>query len=327
MKKIIVMMILSLTLINGKAIAADVQKGTFEEWVNKLKSTAIVDKGISAEVVEEAFTGVYYNEKIVKLDRSQPESKKTFEQYLDQVVSKARIRQGIAFYKNNKEKLEEVAKEYGVPAEYITALLGVETNYGERFGSHSIINSLTTLSYDKRRSGFFTKELMIALKIVDDGHISIEDMKGSWAGAMGQSQFMPSSFVGYAVDYNNDGKKDIWGTKEDVFASAANYLHSYKFNHKQKWGRKVTLPKDFDADLLGLENKQGLQDWEELGVKNKNGLELPNSSIEGSIIAPDGVEGPAYLVYDNFRVFLRWNRSSHFATSVGILADAIREGQ
>ena len=324
-KTILIILLLVITSCSTAPKAVLKSNPSFDKWVDGLKLKAI-SQGISEETVNSAFADVYFNEKIVKIDRSQPEVKKTFEQYLDQVVSQRRIKQGQEFYAENIDDLSKVGKEYGVPPEFITALLGVETNYGSYFGNHSIINSLTTLSYDKRRSAFFTKELMIALKIIDDGHIALEDMQGSWAGAMGQSQFMPSSFVGYAVDYNNDGRKDIWGTKLDVFASASNYLHSYKFNPKEKWGREVKLPKDFNEKLLGLKVKKTVQQWEKMGVKNKNGLALPTSSLEGSVIAPDGLGGPAYLVYDNFRVFLRWNRSLHFATSVGILADSIRDG-
>lgn len=325
MKKILLMLIITISVINV-SVAQEQRQESFLEWVDILKNKAL-DEGVSANVIGKSFANVYLDEKIINFDRSQPEVKRTFEEYLKLVVNNTRIKQGQKFYLENIKSLNEVSEKYGVPAEYITALLGVETNYGERFGNHSIINSLTTLSYDVRRSKFFTKELMTALKIIDEGHVDLENMRGSWAGAMGQSQFMPSSFMSYAVDYNQDGKKDIWHSKTDVFASAANYLHNYKFNANQKWGRRVKLPKDFSEDLLGLDNKQSVQEWESLGVRNKNGLELPTSGMQGSIIAPDGITGPAYLVYDNFRVFLRWNRSYHFATSVGLLADAIRDGK
>ncbi|MCV6599725.1 MAG: lytic murein transglycosylase [Alphaproteobacteria bacterium] len=296
----------------------------FEQWLKQVKVEAI-SQGISKSTVQKAFEKVSFKERLISLDRNQPEVKKTMAVYLEQVVNPVRITQGQKFYLENRKKLKQVSEEYSVPEEFIVALLGLETNYGERFGNDYVIGALATLAYDKRRSEFFKKELFNALKILDDGHISIDNMKGSWAGAMGQNQFMPSSFIHYAVDYNKDGKKDIWKSKDDVFASTANYLKRAGFDKNQKWGRAVTLPENFDKELLGLGTKKTVQEWEVLGVRNKNGLELPTSNMQGSIIAPDGLEEQAYLIYNNFRVFMKWNRSYHFATSVGLLSDRIRE--
>lgn len=310
----------------GACSSSDMVKNNpdFAQWLNQTKKEAI-SQGVSKDIVNKAFKNVSFKEKLISLDRNQPEVRKTMAVYLKQVVNPTRITQGQKFYLENRQKLKQVAEEYSVPEEFIVALLGLETNYGERFGNDYVIGALATLAYDKRRSEFFKKELFNALKILDDGHISIENMKGSWAGAMGQNQFMPSSFIHYAVDYNKDGKKDIWTSKDDVFASTANYLKRAGFNKNQKWGRAVTLPNGFKEDMLGLDTKKTVQEWEALGVRNKNGLELPTSDMQGSIIAPDGLEEQAYLIYNNFRVFMKWNRSYHFATSVGLLSDRIRE--
>jgi len=318
MKKIVLLLLFVLM-----SCASTAEKNGFYGWLDGVKAEAR-DKGISRKVIRKAFKDVSYNEKVVNLDRNQPESKRTFENYLNVIANPIRIKKGQDFYKENWKELELVAKHYHIPAQYIVALLGVETNYGNNFGNYSVINSLATMAYDNRRSEFFRKELFYALEILDKKHITLENMKGSWAGAMGQNQFMPSSFLSYAVDYDKDGHKDIWDSKLDVFASTANYLASYGFNDKEKWGRKVILPKGFDSSLLGLDNKKSVNDWKKLGVKNKNRREMPDSNMQGSIIAPDGVSGPAYLVYDNFRVFMKWNRSLHFGVSVGLIANQIK---
>ncbi len=203
------------------------------------------------------------------------------------------------------------------------ALWGIETNYGEHSGSFPVIQSLVTLAYDERRGPYFRRELFDALRVLDAGHIPLERMKGSWAGAMGQCQFMPSSFRRFAVDAEGNHRIDIWDSVPDVLASTANYLASAGWKDDQTWGRPVRLPKNFDFSLAGLDTRLPLSRWQALGVRRSNGRALPRRNLEASLIAPEGPEGPAYLVYDNFRVLLAWNRSKSFAVAVGTLADRV----
>ena len=219
--------------------------------------------------------------------------------------------------------LHNVGRDYGIPPRMIVALWGVETDYGQHTGTFNVVAALATLAYDGRRSQYFRAELHDALKILQEGHIPWAKMKGSWAGAMGQCQFMPSSFLRYAVDYDGDGRKDIWSTSADVVASAANYLSQSGWQERQRWGRQAKLPRGFVKRDATLDIRKSLTQWRAIGVRRSNGQQLPQVSMLGSIVLPDGQHGPAYLVYDNFRVIMKWNRSQYFALSVGLLADAV----
>jgi membrane-bound lytic murein transglycosylase B len=190
-------------------------------------------------------------------------------------------------------------------------------------GSFSVVAALATLAYDGRRSTFFRKELLNALRILDQGHITPEAMVGSWAGAMGQSQFMPSSFLAYAVDWDGDGRRDIWGTRADVFASIANYLARSGWKGDAGWGAEVRLPSSFDARLAGLEVKKPIAFWQDVGVRQPDGRGFSGSSGEASLVLPGGSDGPALLVTENYRAILRWNNSVYFASAVGYLADSL----
>lgn len=296
-----------------------------DEWIAEFKKDA-QSKGISKEVVDRALEGFKPSERIIELDRKQPEGTMTFAQYQNRVISDARIQQGRRMYEQHKDLLEKTAKKYGVPAQYIVALWGIETSYGNNTGGFNVPHALATLAYDGRRSSFFRGELINALKIIDAGHINNNEMKGSWAGAMGQNQFMPSSFHAYAVDGNDDGKRDIWTSLPDVFASTANYLSKSGWKGDQRWGRRVALPKDFRQDKVGLNIQKNLAQWRALGVTLPNGQPIPtHDTIMASLVMPDGEGGPVYLVYNNYRVIMKWNKSTYFATSVGLLADKIAQ--
>ncbi len=298
----------------------------FETWVANFKQDA-KRQGISQETLDKAFVGVKPVKRIIELDRKQPEGTMTFAQYKKRVISDARIAQGQRMYREHKELLDATAKKYGVPAQYIVALWGVETSYGNNTGGFGVVTALSTLAHDGRRSSFFRKELINALKILDEGHISFENMKGSWAGAMGQNQFMPSSFHAFAVDGNDDGKRDIWTSLPDVFASTANYLSKSGWREDERWGRRVSVPKSIGKDKVSLKVKHDLATWKKLGLTLPGGGDLPVADgIQASLVAPDGLNGPTYLAYHNFGVVMKWNRSTYFATSVGILADAIKQG-
>ena len=228
-----------------KAVAEE-----FNTWLDTLKIEAR-SKGISQSTIESSLSGIKPIPRVIELDRKQPEFTLTFEEYLGRVVSDRRIRIGKAKLVEHKKLLAEISIKYGVQPRYIVALWGIETDFGRITGGFPVISSLATLAYDGRRSKFFRKELFLALKIVDKGHITAKDMLGSWAGAMGQNQFMPSSFHAYAVDYNRDGSKDIWKTLPDIFASIANYLSKSGWQGDQTWGRAVRLPDKFSSKLLG----------------------------------------------------------------------------
>ena len=226
-------------------------------------------------------------------------------------------------------------RKYGVPREYIVALWGIETNFGTNTGGYDVINALATLAWDGRRADFFKKEMFDALKIIDQGHITHANMKGSWAGAMGQNQFMPSSFHSFAVDGDGDGRKDIWTNKADVFASTANYLKTVGWKPSETWGREVKIPASLQAAIDAEQGKdlksrsvRSLQEWKDLGVTQMNGQPIPVAAgMRGTIIQPGGAGvGQAYLVYDNYRAFMHWNKSVYFATSVGLLANEIAKG-
>ncbi len=221
--------------------------------------------------------------------------------------------------------MDGIALRYGVQPRVLVALWGAETDFGRITGSFPVIDSLVTLTYDGRRSSFFRKELIHALQILDEGHISLEEMKGSWAGAMGLLQFMPSTFCRFAVDFNSDGRRDIWKSNHDAFASAANYLSQSGWNHEQTWGQEVFLPEEFDGTSIRFSRKRRLSEWKALGVRPLNGRNFPMKNFVSSIVQPDGATGQAFLVYPNYRVLLRWNRSHRFALSVGILSDLIGE--
>ena len=309
-------------LLMGGAMAQEEGAESFAEWRDGVRSEAL-DLGISMAIFDAAFADVEPIPRVIELDRSQPEVTLAFDQYVERVVPESRVAKGRTLLAEHRDLLEPIGRKYGVPPRFIVALWGIETNFGQYLGGFPVIASLATLAYDGRRSAYFRQELLHALRILQDGHITPEAMMGSWAGAMGQSQFMPSSFVNYAVDHDGDGRRDIWGTQGDVFASAANYLAQAGWRAGETWGRQVTLPAGFDHALTGLEVKKTLAEWQALGLRRANGSGLPQADISGSVVLPGGEGGPAYLVYNNYRTIMRWNRSFYFATSVGLLADGI----
>ena len=309
-------------LLAGGAMAQDDGAESFAEWREGVRSEAL-SLGISASIFDTAFSGIEPIPRVIELDRSQPEVTITFDQYLERVVPDSRVKQGRELLAKHRELLEPIGREYGVPPRFIVALWGIETSFGRFLGGFPVIGALATLAHDGRRSAYFREELLNALRILEDGHITPDAMVGSWAGAMGQSQFMPSSFVRYAVDRDGDGKRDIWGTHADVFASAANYLAQAGWQAGETWGRQVQLPAGFDQAQTGLDVKKSLAEWQAMGLRRANGADLPQAAMSGSVVLPGGEGGPAYLVYDNYRTIMRWNRSFYFATSVGLLADRI----
>ena len=294
----------------------------FNKFVNDISNEAI-QNGISNKVLSEYKKKVSFIPRVIELDRSQPEFKLSLKQYLKRVVTPLRIKKANKKYKENKKILNVVAKHYGVQSRFIVALWGIETDFGRLTGGFSVVSALTSLAFDGRRHDYFKKELLNALKIINDGHISMNKMTGSWAGAMGQCQFMPSSFINYAKDWNMDGAKNIWTSKPDVFASAANYLKRVGWSNKITWGRKVyigNINKKFNSKKFYF-----LKEWNKKGVLNENKEKLPQVNVKARLIIPDKYGKYGYLVYSNFESLLNWNRSNYFAIAVGKLSDSINE--
>ncbi|NBQ34270.1 MAG: lytic murein transglycosylase [Gammaproteobacteria bacterium] len=256
----------------------------------------------------------------MRFDRTQAEFTQTFWNYLDKRVSRNRIDEGRKQLSLNRKSLNKISKKYGVPAHVIVAFWGLESNYGSNTGSFRLADALSTLSSDQRRSEFFQGELLNFMRLVDKGYLN-HDTKGSWAGAMGGVQFMPSNVLNYAVDSNGDGKIDLWNTQEDIFESAANFLKILGWKRGFKWGREVQLSSGFDFSITGLKTKKTLTEWSTLGVKSADGSALPQANITASVILPGGHRGPAFLIYDNFNVIMKWNRSILYAIAVGHLSD------
>jgi membrane-bound lytic murein transglycosylase B len=307
----------------GEAIAATDQP--FDAWLQDLRKDALA-AGISKATLDEATRGLEPIPRVIELDRAQPEGRFTYVGYRDRVLAEARISQGRRLLKEHRVLLERVAADYGVQPRFIVALWGVETSYGQFTGGHSVVAALATLAHEGRRADFFRSELINALKILDQGHIGAAEMRGSWAGAMGQSQFMPSSFLRFAVDYDKDGRRDIWGSLPDVFASIANYLAKSGWNDRYTWGRPVRLASYDGGGAAGLEEVRPLPEWQSLGIRRDNGRDLPLVPLDASLVQTDDGQGPAYLVYKNFRVLMIWNRSTYFALTVGQLSDLISQG-
>ena len=301
-------------------------KENIDTWLQELRVEAL-GKGIRKDTFEKAFKGFKPIARIIELDRRQPEFTLTFSKYLSKVIPNSRVKRGKEKYLENKKLLDKIAKKYGVQPRFIMAFWGVETSFGRHFGGFSVVHSLATLAFDGRRSKFFRGELFRALRILNQGHISHDQMKGSWAGAMGNFQFMPSSFENFAVDYDGDGKRDIWNNKGDAFASAANYLSKSGWKSDQTWGRAIKLPENFDRSLVTKKEKKPNKEWQKLGVRRIDGGDLPQRNLQASIVIAmnkkTGELGQAFIVYSNYNVTLKWNRSTFFAIAVGLLADRI----
>ncbi len=304
---------------------ADAEQKPFAEWLVDLRAEAS-NKGIREEILSSALDNIKPVPRVIELDRKQPEFTLTFRQYMDRVVPNSRVQKGRKKLAENRALLEEVGKRFGVQPRFIVAFWGIETDFGRVTGGFKLIPALATLAHDGRRSKYFRKELLNALKILNADHIKAKDMVGSWAGAMGQCQFMPSSFLNFAIDYNGDGRKDIWSTREDVFGSAANYLSRSGWKRGWTWGREIRLPKGFKLELSGLNIRKPLSRWRALGISRMDGISLPDIEVEASVVLPAGYNGPAFLVYRNFRTILTWNRSILYAIAIGHLADRLAGG-
>jgi len=295
----------------------------FQRWVKSFRSQALT-KGISARTFDRAFRGVRLNERVVKLDRKQAEFSRQIWDYLDTATSPKRVSNGQANFNTQSRILKKIERKYKVDAEVIVSIWGLESSYGQRMGDINIIEALATLAYDGRREKFGRQQLMEALRIIQRGDITPNKMMGSWAGAMGHTQFIPTSYQAYAQDFTGDGKRDVWDTSNpsDALASTANYLAKFGWKQGQPWGIEVKLPAGFNYGNASLKVKATPARWTQLGVRTINGGKIPNHG-EGSVFLPAGADGPAFVVFKNFFVIKRYNNANSYAMAVGHLADRI----
>jgi membrane-bound lytic murein transglycosylase B len=305
----------------------------FDVWLGELRAEALA-RGVRAEVLDRALADVGPIEQVLERDRTQPEFTLSLDDYLRRRLSASTVRTARRMFDRHRSTLRRVSAAYKVQSRYLVALWGLESNFGRFSGVRPMIPTLATLAYDARRPDLFRRELLSALEIVNRGHIELERMKGSWAGAMGQPQFMPSSYLEYAVDFDGDGRRDIWAAPADVFASIANYLARHEWNARRAWGREVSIPQSAAAaiDEVGLRETgcraeramsppAPLATWSERGVRAKNGGRLPAADVAASLVRLDG---RAFLVYVNYEALLAYNCSHHYAMSVAMLADRLQ---
>lgn len=281
------------------------------------------EQGLPESIVDGALGSVTFQSRVVELDRAQPEFTRTFASYLDRRVSDWKVAQGRLMLLRYAPLLQRLSERYGVPGRYLIAFWGMETNFGSYLGTMPTLDVLATLACDERRSELFTRELFHALRLIASGALEPESAQGSWAGAFGHMQFMPSSIAAHAVDGDGDGRIDLAGSVDDAFASAARYLADLGWQRGQRWGRRVRLADDFPYRLSGAGTALPVSEWQRHGVRRLDGGELPAAEMEASLRVPMGHRGPAFLVYDNFDAIMSWNRSESYALAVGHLADRL----
>ncbi|MCC2607383.1 lytic murein transglycosylase [Planctobacterium marinum] len=322
--------LLALSLLVQPTVFAQNSDGkvSFEQYISDFKVEAM-ERGFSRSFLDASFDDIQFYQRAVSSDKNQPEFKQTLDTYLPKRLPAWKVNKAIELHQTHAELLAQVSEKYGVQSRFIVALWGVESNFGKLTGGYPVLSALATLAYEGRREALFRKQLYAALTILHEGHIQKADFKGSWAGAMGQSQFMPTSFLNYAQDFDGDGKKDIWNNTQDVFASIANFLATEGWDNTSTWGRQVKLPAGFNYKLTGLkrDKMKPLREWQTLGVRRMDGRDLPERELMASLIMPDDEKGRIYLVYENFHTLMGWNRSTYFGASVGHLADRIKLGR
>ena len=293
----------------------------WNQWLAEVRREALAE-GIRPAVFDSAFAGVHEpSRKVKSLSRSQPEHRLTFAKYRSSRVDSYRVVIGRKEFERNHALLEKIGNEYGVDPCFIVSFCGLESSYGSYMGNFPVVPSLATLAYESSRPDFFRKELFLALHILNDGHVSLAHFKGEWAGASGQPQFLPSSWVKYAVDYDGDGRKNIWESKPDVFASIANYMKKNGWKTGEPWAVYVKLPSHFDMKLEGKTTIKPVSEWNAMGVRTEDGKPLPFENLQASIVKPLG--GPVFLAYPNYKMILHYNNSIYYAGAIGYLADKV----
>lgn len=323
MKTVLTISVAWLILFLGSDRAMAQETG-FEAWLQEFRAEAEV-AGIRRDVLDLALSDVSVNQRVYDLNDNQPEFSRSIWDYLDTAVSVSRVENGRTKISQHDRLLSLVEQSYGVDAEIIVAIWGMESAYGEILGNHDVFSALATLAFQGRRTGYGRSQLIGALKILQNGFADRGDMKGSWAGAMGHTQFIPTTYLAYAIDHNLDGKRDIWSNLGDVFASTANYLSASGYRQNERWGIEVRLPSNFDYALAGTAEKLPLAEWASRGVTSMRGelMEQFDPNLRGRIIVPAGAKGPAFLVFKNFEAILDYNRSTAYALAVGLLANEL----
>jgi lytic murein transglycosylase len=296
----------------------------FARWVAGFRASALA-AGIDEATLRIAFDDVRYLPRVVELDRAQPEFTRTAWEYLDSAVSPQRVAQGQDKLLQLRSQTDAAAARYGVPPAIVIAIWGIESNYGSNYGDIPTIDALATLGFEGRREDWARGQLLAALKILKSGDITRTQMIGSWAGAMGQTQFLPSVFLSYAVDADGDGRRDIWGSMADVVASTANFLARSGWRAGEPWGTEVQLPPGFDPGRADTAVRQSSTQWAAEGVRAIGGATLPELA-DATVLLPAGARGPAFLVGTNFRAILRYNNSASYALAVGLLAQRLSDG-
>jgi membrane-bound lytic murein transglycosylase B len=309
-------------LLAGLARPAGAATQTFAAFLDGVRAEAR-RQGVSQATLNRALANLNPNQRVLELDRRQPEFTQTWAQYRDARLSQTRIDAGRRAFADNRATLDAVQARFRVPARIVVAIWGLETNYGGFTGTFNVIESLATLAWDGRRAAYFRAELLAALKILDAGHVAPDRMRGSWAGAMGHPQFMPSNFDRLAVDMDGDGRRDIWENKADALGSIANYLARSGWRDEELWGREVVLPPGFNPEDARRENTRPLRDWVRMGVRRPDGTALPALDLESAILLPGGAGGQAFVIYPNFNVIRRYNPSNFYALVVGMLSDRV----
>lgn len=295
----------------------------FTQCVDRLQQKADA-AGFSPHIVNDIIPTLAPIKRVIALDKRQPEFSQSFADYIKLRVTPYHIQTGRKKLAKHKDLLTKLSQQYGIPAQYLVAFWGLETNFGKNKGKMSVLNALATLACDERRSEYFTSELFDLFHLLDEKVISENQLQGSWAGAMGHMQFMPSALRKYAIDGDNDGKIDVWQSEVDALTSAANYLNRIGWLQKERWGRQVKLPEDFAFDKVEFDNFYPLVNFKNLGVKNADGKALSDYKISAELVLPAGAKGPAFLVYPNFNVIMKWNLSENYALSVGLLANRLQ---
>ena len=319
-------LLFGLTLADIEPAAANTGDMGLERCLGDIAGQA-VSRGVPQTAVDQALASIRPLPRVLELENRQPEFTLSFGRYLERLVTEERIEQGRVMLSRHGPLLQQISARYSVQSRFLVAFWALETNFGQNLGSFRTLDALATLACQGRRKDFFSTQLVEALQIVGRGEIAADAMVGSWAGALGHVQFIPSTYQAYAVDHDGDGRRDLWGSLPDAFASAANYLSQLGWNDEQTWGREVRLPANFDWRLVSIETKpeteKSLSEWTRLGVTRADGSPLPRVDIEGAVIAPAGHRGPAFLVYRNYHRILDWNRSILYAVAVGHLSDRL----
>ncbi len=290
---------------------------SFTEWRDAFRSEAL-QAGIPATVFDRAFAGVTPDPSIITADRSQPEFTRPVWQYLEGALSRQRVEGGRRLLSQHQATLDDIEARYGVDRNTLVAIWGLESSFGQIMGDKGVIRSLATLAHEGRRPGFAKSQLLAALEILDRGDVSADQLRGSWAGAMGQTQFIPTTYNTHAVDFDGDGRRDIWNSSADALASAAHYLQASGWKAGQPWGFETGLPEGFDYALADSSIRKPLHEWRRLGL---NGLPSNMDEASARLLLPAGYRGPAFLVLDNFRAILRYNNSSSYALAIGLLSE------